>query len=99
MNLREQAFVKALVEPDRQERFLGFLADPQKRRKAQSLFGALHKLGASDKCWFDGGRFYGEERELLEAAIQDPGDGFVLSCIPGKLAYMKTGDDEYILRL
>jgi hypothetical protein len=39
----------------------------------------------------------GNEKELMEA-MENSGDGFVLSCIPGKLAYMKTEDEEYILR-
>jgi hypothetical protein len=33
MNLHEEAVVKAFVEPSRQERFLGFLADPKRRPK------------------------------------------------------------------
>ena len=124
MNIHEEAFVKAFVEPARQERFLGFLNDPRKRRKfidefnhlkagflggtfmtslsgTQSLppnvYATLRKMGAPDKCWAMGGRFDGEERELLEA-LQESGDGFVLSCIPGKLAYLKTEDEEYMLR-
>ena len=56
----------------------------------------LRKMGAPERCWAMGGRFDGQEKELLEA-LQNSGDGFVLSCIPGKLAYMKTEDDEYIL--
>jgi hypothetical protein len=44
-----------------------------------------------------GGRFDGEEKELLEA-LRNSGDGFALSCIPGRLAYLKTEDAEYILR-
>ncbi len=124
MNVHEEAFVKAFVEPARQERFLGFLNDARKRRKfidefnhlkagflagtfitllrgAQSLppnvYVALRKMGAPEKCWAIGGRFDGEERELLEA-LQESGDGFVLSCIPGKLAYLKTEDEEYMLQ-
>ena len=124
MNTHEEAFVKAFVEPARQERFLGFLKDRRKRRKfigefdhlkagflapafmtmltgLQSLppniYTTLRKMGAPEKCWAMGGRFDGQERELLEA-LRESGDGFVLSCIPGKLAYMKTEDEEYMLR-
>jgi hypothetical protein len=61
-----------------------------------NVFATLRKMGAPANCWVMGGRFDEEERELLEA-IRDSGDGFVLSCIPGKLAYMKTEDEEYIL--
>ena len=124
MTVHEEAFVKAFVEPTRQERFLGFLADPRKRVKfidefnhlkgrflvpkfmtvlsgTQSLpanvYATLRKMGAPEKCWAMGGRFDGQEKELSEA-LQESGDGFALSCIPGELAYMKTEDDEYILR-
>ena len=124
MNSHEEAFVTAFVEPRRQERFLGFLKDPKKRRKlinefdhlksgflsgkfmtrlqgTESLpphaYQTLRKLGAPENCWAMGGRFDGQEKELLYA-LQESGDGFVLSCVPGKLAYMKTEDDEYILR-
>lgn len=61
-----------------------------------SVYDALRKLGAPERCWVMGGRYDAEERELLEA-LEGSGDGFVLSCIPGKLAYLKTEDDEYIL--
>ncbi len=67
---------------------------------AQSLPPNVHvtlrKMGAPERCWAMGGRFDGQEKELLEA-LQNSGEGFVLSCIPGKLAYLKTEDDEYIL--
>jgi hypothetical protein len=33
MNPHEEAVVKSFIEPSRQERFLGFLAAPKKRRK------------------------------------------------------------------
>jgi len=61
-----------------------------------NVFATLRKMGAPASCWVMGGRFDEEEKDLLEA-IKDSGDRFVLSCIPGKLAYMKTEDDEYIL--
>jgi hypothetical protein len=44
-----------------------------------------------------GGRFDRQEKELLQA-LRESGDGFVLSCIPGRLAYVKTEDEEFILR-
>jgi hypothetical protein len=105
MNIHEEAFVKAFVEPARQGRFLGFLKDQRKRRKligefdhlkagflAQAfmtvltgvkslppnVYATLRKMGSPEKCWAMGGRFDGQERELLEA-LQESGDGFVLS--------------------
>jgi len=124
MNIHEEAFVKAFVVPDRQERFLGFVKSLKSRKKLirefdhlksglldpkflvplhgqaslwPNVLAALQKMGAPEKCWVMGGRFDGEEKELVEA-MDNSGDGFVLSCIPGKLAYMKTEDEEYILR-
>jgi len=41
MNSHEEAFVTAFVEPRRQERFLGFLKDPKKRRKLINEFDHL----------------------------------------------------------
>jgi len=44
-----------------------------------------------------GGRFDAQEQELLRA-LHESGDGIAVSCIPGKLAYVKTEDEEFILR-
>jgi hypothetical protein len=62
-----------------------------------NVFSLLRKMGAPETCWVMGGYFDGQEKELLDA-VMNSGDGFVLSCIAGKLAYMKTEDDEYILK-
>ena len=124
MNVHEEAFIRAFVEPDRRERFLGFLNKPRNRRKLISEFDhlksgllipkfmtrlsgseslppntytSLRKMGAPETCWVMGGRFDAQEKDLLKA-LRDSGDGFVASCIAGKLAYLKTEDDEYILR-
>jgi hypothetical protein len=60
------------------------------------VFTTLRKMGALEKCRVMGGRYDGEEKELMEA-LEGSGEGFVLSCISGKLAYMKTEDEELIL--
>jgi len=62
-----------------------------------ALCERLRKQGAPANCWAIGGRFDGEEVELLKG-LRDSGDGFVLSCIPGKLAYLKSEDEELILQ-
>jgi hypothetical protein len=62
-----------------------------------NVFAALRKMGAPETCWPMGGRFDRQEKELLQA-LRESGDGFVLSCIPGRLAYIKTEDEEFILR-
>ena len=124
MNNHEEAFIKAFVEPSRQERFLLLLGNERKRRKfiaefdhlrprflaakyvkpisgaaslPEAMYDTLKKLGAPDRCWAIGGRFDGQELELLEA-LRDSGDGFVLSCISGKLAFLKSEDEELILQ-
>jgi hypothetical protein len=61
-----------------------------------NLYGSLRNLGASETCWAIGGRFDGTEVELLKG-LRDSGDGFLLSCVPGKLAFVKTEDEEFIL--
>ena len=123
MNVHEEAVIKAFVEPSRQERFLGAVANPKKRRtftdelnhlhsrflvptyirplkRSESLpdnvYGTLRKLGAPETCWVIGGRFDGTEVQLL-SGLRDSGDGFLLSCVPGKLAYVKTEDEEFLL--
>jgi hypothetical protein len=124
MNIHEEAFVKAFIQPDRQERFLSFLMDPTKRVKfirefdhlktrfldirfgmvltgssslSPRIYSTLRKLGAPETCWVMGGRFDGEERELLDA-LTNSGDGFALSCIPGKLAYLESENEKCLLR-
>jgi len=62
-----------------------------------NVFAALRKMGAPETCWVMGGRFDGQEKELSQA-LRESGDGFVLSCIPGRLAYIKSEDEEFILK-
>jgi len=125
MNVHEEAVIKAFVEPSRQERFLGAVANPKRRRTftnelnhlhsrflvptyirplkgteslPDNVYGTLRKLGAPETCWAIGGRFDGTEVQLL-SGLRDSGDGFLLSCVPGKLAYVKTEDEEFLLLL
>ncbi len=50
--------------------------------------------GAPEECWAIGDRFDGSEVELHKAR-HESGDGFLLSCIPGKLSFVKTEDEEF----
>jgi hypothetical protein len=120
MNIHEEAFVKAFIQSDRQERFLSFLRDPTKRAKfvrefdhwktrfldvryrtlltgssslPPRIYSTLRPLGAPETCWVMGGRFDAQERELLDA-LTNSGDGFALSCIPGKLAYLESENEK-----
>ncbi len=61
-----------------------------------NVYGTLRKLGAPETCWAIGGRFDGTEVQL-QTGLRDSGDGFLLSCVPGKLAYVKTEDEEFLL--
>lgn len=124
MNIHEEAFVKAFIQSDRQERFLSFLRGPTKRAKfvrefdhlktrlldvryktlltgssslPPRIYSTLRQLGAPETCWAMGGRFDAEERELLDA-LTNSGDGFALSCIPGKLAYLESENEKCLLR-
>ena len=54
-----------------------------------NVFQTLRSLGAPEECWAIGGRFDGSEVELHKA-LHESGDGFLLSCIQGKLSFVKT---------
>ena len=124
MNIHEETFIRAFVEPARRERFLAFVADPNKREKfvreldhlksrfldarfvtvlrgtpslPPNVYATLRKQGAPRTCWVMGGRFDGQDRELLDA-LTNSGDGFALSCIPGRLVYVKSEDEELLLQ-
>jgi len=59
----------------------------------------LRGMGAPENCHFIGGQRDGEEVELLTALEQvvGYGEGTVLSCIPGKLAYFEGEFKERFL--
>ena len=62
-----------------------------------NVYKTLRGLGAPEKCWAIGGRFDGSEIELHKA-LHESGDGFLLSCVPGRLAFVKTEDEEFLLQ-
>jgi hypothetical protein len=49
-----------------------------------NVYATLRSLGAPETCWAMGGRFDATEVPLFKA-LQESGDGFLLSCIPGIL--------------
>jgi hypothetical protein len=55
------------------------------------IAATLREMGAPDTCHVIGGKWDGEDMELLIALkeIVGYGTGTVLSCIPGKLAYFE----------
>jgi hypothetical protein len=107
---RQQRFLDAVANPKKRwklsdelshlrSRFLvpGYIK-PLKGTESlpDNVHATLRRLGAPETCWAIGGRFDGTEVLLLKA-LRDSGDGFLLSCIPGRLAFVKTEDDEFIL--
>jgi hypothetical protein len=62
-----------------------------------NMYQTLRSLGAPEECWAIGGRFDGSEVELHKA-LHESGAGFLLSCILGKLAFVKTEDEEFFLQ-
>ena len=62
-----------------------------------NVYATLRKLGAPETCWVMGGRFDGQEKELQDS-LMNSGDGFALSCIKGKLAYVKSEDEKLLLQ-
>ena len=65
-------------------------------RQAEELYRILKKMGSPEICWVIGGRLDAKEAGLLEALSRSE-DGVIISCIPGKLAYFKSEDEEYII--
>jgi hypothetical protein len=59
----------------------------------------LREMGAPENCHFIGGKRDSEEMELLPALkeVVGYGEGTVLSCIPGKLAYFEGEFKERFL--
>ena len=108
---RQERFLDAVAKPKRRRTFTGELNHLHSKflvsayikpvRGAASLpdnvYQTLRSLGAPEECWAIGGRFDGSEVELHKA-LHESGDGFLLSCIPGKLAFVKTEDEEFFLQ-
>ncbi len=65
--------------------------------QSDNVYQTLRSLGAPEECWAIGARFDGSEVELHKA-LHESGDGFLLCCIPGKLAFVKTEDEEFFLQ-
>jgi hypothetical protein len=108
---RQERFLDAVAKPKKGRTFtdelnhlhLKFLVSACVKpiRGAASLpdnvYQTLRSLGAPEECLAIGGRFDGSEVELHKA-LHESGDGFLLSCIPGKLAFVKTEDEEFFLQ-
>jgi hypothetical protein len=100
---RQERFLDALANPKNRYKFTDELNHLRSRllipafmkplrgteSLAQNVYRTLRKAGGPEVCWVIGGRFDESEVELLRA-LRNSGDGFLLSCIPGKLAYLKT---------
>ena len=107
---RQERFLDAVAHPKKRRKFTNELNHLHSRflvpayitpvKGTESLpanvYVTLRRLGAPETCWAIGGRFDAMEVPLFRA-LEESGDGFLLSCIPGKLAFLKTEDDEFIL--
>lgn len=107
---RQERFLNALANPRKRSTFTEELHHLHSRflqscyirplKKLDSLpksvYKTLRALGAPERCWAIGGRFDGSEVELLRG-LTDSGDGFLLSCIPGKLAFVRSEDEKFVL--
>ena len=67
--------------------------------KAVDTAARLRRLGAPDRCHVIEEQLDGQELDLDEALKEVVGlsCGVVLSCIPGKLAYLESEDGRWIL--
>ena len=72
--------------------------DPSKDKPAM-IAARLRQLGAPDECHVIGEQMDGWDLSLDEALEEVVGRslGVVISCVPGKLAYMESEDGRWIL--
>jgi len=108
---RQERFLTFVSNPKKRQKFIdelchvkpGFLAEKYVRPIVgaedlpSALFKSLRAMGAPERCWVIGGRLDGREVELMEAIREAAGrDGVLLSCIPGRLAYLAGEDDSFL---
>jgi hypothetical protein len=74
---------------------------PPAQSSAASIAKLLHGKGAGAKCWVisEDKRFDGRELDL-DSVLQELvgyGMGVIVSCVPGKLAFVESEDGRFIL--
>lgn len=74
---------------------------PTAQHNAASIAKLLRAKGAGRTCWVisEDSRFDGQEVDLASILVEvvGYGTGTILSCIPGKLAFVESEDGRFIL--
>lgn len=96
---RRRVFTRELCHP--KPTFLLFRYAEQIVRsedKAPMIAARLRGMGAPDRCYIIGGELDGQEVDLDEALKSVVGwsYGEIVSCIPGKLAYLESEEGRMI---
>lgn len=111
---RRERFLDSLSSPQRRRVFNAELYHPRSNFLSQQYIervppgedrrgpvaAKLRRLGAPDVCWVFGNDFGGEEMGLEDALDKLIGEqsGTIISCLPGKLAFLESENGRMILR-
>ena len=92
------------VITDADRRFLQDVTGPLGEPGRIDLYETLKQLGAPDTCYLIGGELDGRELPLAEAIdkiyglpSRDQAPAVILSCVPGRLAYVESAEGRFIL--
>lgn len=108
---RRERFLDLLANPKRRKTITDSLAHANRAwfdsrcitpiTTSKSVLDMLRAKGAGDKCWLisEAQRLDGREMALEDALseVVGYGVGTIISCIPGKLAFVETEDCRFIL--
>ena len=108
---RRERFLELLANPKRRKTATDSLAHANRAWfdsrcitpviPPKSILDTLRAKGAGKQCWLisEAERLDGKEMELGEALSEVVGYGMgtIISCIPGKLAFVETEDGRFIL--
>lgn len=108
LGAKQSRYLQKLASPKHRREFLASLHHnldfdpkfavrvPPKEQSAELVYAKLRELGALEHCHViaTGNDLDGRQLPLREALsnVLGMGDGVVLSCIPGKLAYYESED-------
>ena len=107
---RRERFLEALTNPKKRRVFLNEFCHPKWSSfvltryatpvaPSENIEVRLRLMGAPDRCYVMGWKIDGWDLSLDEALKEMAGSrmGVVISCIPGKLAYLESEDGRWIL--
>ena len=102
---RQERFLAFLADPKKRHKFTDELCHLRplffnrsflvpvtgSQNLTPNLYKTLKAMGAPECCWVIGGRLDGQEIDLMKALQQAASrDGVLISCIPGRLAYVES---------